>query len=474
MALSFAQQLVNLGVPVAQAKEIASQVETGVYNKQRLVWSGMPPALASVVVELPFNQIKAISLGMPQPVASIIAGGGYPLEPFDYLDGYWPGGDLSIRRNLAQYTEDIASNRYAVTSATKQTDTVTVQVNGQSVVLTRVTAANFYSSLRSPYNSIGYAPFVIGARYLVSCFVVTPDVVEGTFWQRFLTNGGSQGFAARLLRNKPRRVWTLMQATTTTQLDPGPVASTDLGGTAGTDPYWFFKGNAPGLPATTEVYTGGFMIERVADGYDDGIAALGSSIYQQNSGPTDAQNSISMLRWMEALRNCTVFNRGVAGNNSAAMLTRYDTDIPPIAPRCRYGLFEVCNPNDVGNSSVLTLQQIKDNALAIRDKFIASGLIPVITTGTPFSQTGSQETKRRDVNEWAKYSGEFEKVIDLATGLANPNNLSVMQSAYVTGPDFTHPNAVGTRAAGIILASSDVWDLTEPTPYQKIATTTYP
>lgn len=85
MALSFAQQLVNLGVPVAQAKEIASQVESGVYSKQRLVWSGMVPSLASIVATFPFDAVKAMSQGMTQAVANLIKGGVAPPQGYGYL-----------------------------------------------------------------------------------------------------------------------------------------------------------------------------------------------------------------------------------------------------------------------------------------------------------------------------------------------------------------------------------------------------
>lgn len=396
---------------------------------------------------------------------------GDPLARFDQLNGDWPGGDLAPRRNIWQYTENLASNRYSVSSATKQTETVIATVNGQPVTLTRVTAANFFSLLFSNANGLGLTPFTAGKRYLVSCFVYTPADVEGFYWQRSLANSGTAGHGARFLTNRVRRVWSLAQATTTSLLDLGGAPLTDLGSGSGSSPHWFFKGG-DGLPATTEVYVGGFQIEQIADGYDDGVAIIGDSTMQGAALAVDLQSSVEVSRWIEGLLNVTCFNRAVSGEQTDAMDARWATDITPLAQRCKYAIIQG-GVNDFANSRALA--SVQASVTSLHDKAIADGLTPVHLTCTPSSgivDVPADEANRKAFNSWLLASDW--NVVDIAA-VIDPSNSGEMLSQYWgSGPDKTHYNAVAKRAIGIAIASASFWSFTRPTPYQKITAATYP
>lgn len=408
-----------------------------------------------------------LGLSIPQ-VATRATGVRDLLARFDWLSGDWAGGDLAPRRNVWQYTEDVASNRYATQNATKQSDTYTVSVNGAPVVLTRVTCGNFYSSLRSQITGLGLTPLVPGTRYLVSCFVYMSNASEGFFWTRNLANSGTAGHGAKYLANRVRRVWTLMHATSTSQLDPGAAAAVALGSGSGGDPYWLFKGG-DGLPATAEIYMGGYQIEAVSGSYKDGVALIGDSTMQGSAGTADLQVASEVSRWLEGLLNVTVFNRAVSGERTDQMDARWATDISPLAVRCKYAVIQG-GVNDFGQSRALAAVQA--SVTSMHNKAIADGLIPVHFTCTPstgITDVAADEVNRKAFNDWLRSSGW--SVVDIAA-VVDPGNTGALLPQYAG--DGTHYNASAKRSIGIVAASAPFWSFTRPSPYQKVTAAAYP
>lgn len=393
-----------------------------------------------------------------------------PLARFDQLNGDWPGGDLAPRRNVWQYTEDVGSSRYTATLLTKQTDTMQVALAGGPVTLTRVTAQSFYSVLVSNINGLGLTPLVAGGRYLLSCFVYNPAVGrEDFFWQKDLTNTTQQGHGSRLMANRVRRVWYLAEALTAAYIDAGPVATTDLGAGSISSPRWFFLGGNS-LPTTSDIFIGGFQIERVADDYDDGVAWIGDSTIQGASDVNDQQASKEIPRWVEGLLNITCFNRAVGGQRTDTMDARWGTDITPLAQRCKYAGIQG-GVNDFAQSRALAAVQA--SVTSMHDKAIADGLIPVHFTCTPASSIAdvpADEANRKAFNAWLLASGW--NVVDIAA-VVDPTNSGALLPQYDSG-DGIHPNAAAKRATGIVVASAPFWSFTRPTPYQKVTAATYP
>lgn len=76
MAFNTQQRFMSLGMPTPLAKELGSQIDSGVYNWQRLQWSSMEPDLARYLATSltagTFNAVKATELGMIPAWASLV------------------------------------------------------------------------------------------------------------------------------------------------------------------------------------------------------------------------------------------------------------------------------------------------------------------------------------------------------------------------------------------------------------------
>lgn len=386
-----------------------------------------------------------------------------PLAQFDNLSGDWSGGDLSVRRNVWQFTEDVASNRYIAQSGSKGTDTLVR--NG--VTLTRMTWANFYASLRSQVAGVGATPFVTGGRYLLSYFIYNPNAAEVFFWPRPLAFSTSYGHGGRLMTGRLRRVWYLAQANSTSKLDFLPDPTVDLGSGSDQDAWWIQTGNATAV----DFYLGGFQIERVTpDTYDDGVALIGDSTMQGGSGSLDYPTSFEVSRWIEALLNVKVFNRGVAGQRTDQMDARWATDITPLARLCNYAIIQG-GVNDFTQG--IALGTVQANVESMEAKAVVDGLLPVFMTCTPsVNITSGNEINRKSFNTWLK--ANKAKVLDIAS-VVDPANSGSLLPQYLG--DGTHYGASGKRAIGIYCAataSAPFWSFTRPTPYQKVTASTYP
>lgn len=78
MAFNLQQQLMQLSVPGPTAKELANQINSGVYSAQRLIWAGIPQALSFYLAESlsasNYDPNRAVELGMIPAVAVLVKG----------------------------------------------------------------------------------------------------------------------------------------------------------------------------------------------------------------------------------------------------------------------------------------------------------------------------------------------------------------------------------------------------------------
>lgn len=95
MVFNLQQKLMSLSVPTPTAKELANQINTGVYNYKRLMWASIPEQLAKYLADSlsagTFSATKAVEYGMIPQVATLIAGGGGTISApsgFDFAPGY--------------------------------------------------------------------------------------------------------------------------------------------------------------------------------------------------------------------------------------------------------------------------------------------------------------------------------------------------------------------------------------------------
>lgn len=362
--------------------------------------------------------------------------------------------------NIWQYTEFLGSNRYGVTNATKGTETI--NVNG--ITLTRLTAANFFGSLRSQVGGLGLSPFVTGNRYLVSSHIYSKSA-DQFVWTRPLANSSSLGHGAKWLQqNTLRRIWTLTEATSTSALDFMPDPAVELGSGAGVDTYWIFQGTTEG--AALDLYIGGFQIEPVSSAYKDGIAMIGDSTMEGASGDIDsvATNAREISVWLGALLNVPVFNRATAGDQTATMDARWATDITPLAVNCKYVVIQG-GVNDFANS--VALATVQTNIASMVAKAEADGLLPVLFTCTPSTgivDVPADEANRLAFNAWLKAT--YPRVVDIATAVADPANPSALNPAWAG--DGVHYTQAGKQAAARLAAQSAFWDFRVPSRYRRV------
>lgn len=102
MAFSFAQELQRVGVPGPLAVEIQKQELSGAGNVNRLLWSGVPVALAKIMAAMftarTVDADKLVAAGMPYPVARVIARevDGFP----SYTGSITVSGDAEVGATL--------------------------------------------------------------------------------------------------------------------------------------------------------------------------------------------------------------------------------------------------------------------------------------------------------------------------------------------------------------------------------------
>ena len=375
------------------------------------------------------------------------------------------------RRNLWRYTEDLSNAAYAVASTAAKG---TAQITVDGITLTRLTSADFYGSLRSQLTGLGIPLFTTGRRYLLSYYVLSDSDVEKFFWMRYLSTGSVNGHGQKLVQpNKLTRVWELVQATSTTTVArfTNP-ANGYADGTAG-DLYWLFQGNADG--GALDLYVGGFQVDDVGTAAVDGIAGIGDSTMQGSSGSTDAQAAREWMGYLAGLLNVHTFNRGIGGNKLTDMDARWATDITPLAPVSKYVIIQG-GINDIANGA--TLATVQGAVTSMVSKAKADGMIPVHLTCTPTATIGNNpayESVRTQFNAWLKQT--YPNVIDIASVVADPFDPKYLRRTPdgVNGwwGDGTHYAKPAKRAIAEFIAAWPGWEFPKPSPYQKIAATTF-
>lgn len=143
---------------------------------------------------------------------------------------------------------------------------------------------------------------------------------------RSLTSGGDYGHGAKALVDRNvRRIWSLVKSTSTTSVDLMSNPTVALGSEAEV-------GNPGCIEQVIRVFDlriGGFMLEMVPDDTKAGVAVIGDSTVAGSSGKKDLSSSTEWTRWAEACLNVPFFNRGVGGETTANMRTRWATDMTP-------------------------------------------------------------------------------------------------------------------------------------------------
>ncbi len=227
----------------------------------------------------------------------------------------------------------------------------------------------------------------------------------------------------------------------TAQLDPG------LGTTMKT---YFFLQNVDVLPATSA----------------GAIVCLGDSITDGNASTLDANHRWPnfLARRLQGRRgtayNLGVLDQGICGNRlchdaiGPALLSRFDPDAVAQAGVSRVIL--LAGINDIAFGGYLPDEAVSaDDIIAAYRQIIAraheAGLTIFGGTLTPYAGTAAPyytddgETKREAVNDFIRFSGEFDGVIDFEAAVRDASTPPRLRPECDSG-DHLHPNDTGYAA----------------------------
>jgi len=175
------------------------------------------------------------------------------------------------------------------------------------------------------------------------------------------------------------------------------------------------------------------------------IVFLGDSI---TCGSNDNANNAQGISWplMAMLRSggrvLMARNAGVAGNTSAQMLARFDSDVTPYAPSA---VVLMAGTNDIGNS--VTFATYQSNILAILQKIRSIGATPILCTIPCNDDVATRQPRISVWNQWLRRLAlsEGAAIFDAYAVLVDPTNGHYLASYYSDG---THPNFAGCLALG--------------------------
>ena len=180
------------------------------------------------------------------------------------------------------------------------------------------------------------------------------------------------------------------------------------------------------------------------------IVTLGDSITQGADDYATKAQGISWPHYMglfSGQRASVVQNAGIAGNNTAQMLARFDTDVTPYNPTA---VVLLAGTNDVGQGR--SFADWSADVVAIVAKIRAIGAVPVLGTIPP-NNGADRRQQIGQFNTWLRSYAASQglTVIPFYALLVDPANGS-FKSAYYS--DGTHPSTAGQIAMGQLAADT--------------------
>jgi lysophospholipase L1-like esterase len=151
---------------------------------------------------------------------------------------------------------------------------------------------------------------------------------------------------------------------------------------------------------------------------------------------------------MRAHPEWTVLNKGINGQRSDAVLSRFEKDVVSEEPAVVIILTGV---NDIYQGR--TTDSVKRNLKAMYVLAERSRIVPVATTILPYNSAGKEESDSiREVNRWVETASKAPGMLFCDTNLAvrdkvNPDLLS-------SSPDGLHPDVEGYRKMGEALSTT--------------------
>lgn len=338
-------------------------------------------------------------------------------------------------KNLNSTSEDLNDAHYAKDAGVTIVADDFIEYNG--IKLQRITTPTFASSLRDT-RAADY-PLEVGKRYIVSAYVCAPfrqtdsqginEDFNRFIWMRAVTNATSFGHGAKLIGTKPRRIWSVVEASSTTEWrvikDPSVELSSEAGG--GQDLRFLFDGfGLGGSIAGKDVYIGGIQIEEAPNQTEkQGVAVIGTSIDTTTSSLQNWTQERSWPRYLEGLLCAPVFNGAIGGQFSDTLVARFDADVAVWGINAKYCIL-AANVNDF--MSGFDSQNYRANWLSMYNKAIAAGMIPIFLT-PPRRSVYDYENGAADIEVEAQYIKDtYPFVIDRDEVWQDPFNKNLLRA----------------------------------------------
>lgn len=153
--------------------------------------------------------------------------------------------------------------------------------------------------------------------------------------------------------------------------------------------------------------------------------------------------------WMMRMRpEWTVLNRGVNGQRSDEILSRFEEDVLQEAPNC---VIILAGVNDIYQG--IPIENVETNLLAMCRKAIAAKITPVAATVLPYNTASPSEAKAiRDLNSWIADTANRLGILfcDTNRAVRDPSN----PDRLLSSPDGLHPDVSGYRNMGEALSET--------------------
>ncbi len=366
---------------------------------------------------------------------------------------------LGRQININSTSENLADPHYAKESSVALVSGDTIAWNG--VTLQRITGTSAFTSRLRDIRLADYQ-LVPGKRYIASAIVCAPFLQtdnEGrkTPWNRFMwmwqpASSTDFGHGAKLIGPTPRRVWTVVQADTTTayRFVNNPSVALELSPSSNDGLMWFVHGfGLGGTLGGKDVYIGGLQLEEAPNQSEKvGIAMIGTSIDSGTSSLKHWTQERFWPRFLEGLLSVPIFNGAIGGQTSTSLEARFDTDISPWGVNAKYCIL-AANVNDF--SSGFSSSLYRSNWLSMYNKAIAAGMIPIFMTPPRRSQYNYANGAADMEAEIQYIKDTYPFVIDRDLVWQDPFNKNLLNQVYED--DGIHPYSGMRELAFMIYAN---------------------
>jgi lysophospholipase L1-like esterase len=151
---------------------------------------------------------------------------------------------------------------------------------------------------------------------------------------------------------------------------------------------------------------------------------------------------------MKAHPEWKILNRGVNGQRSDQILSRFERDVVAENPKV---VIVLAGVNDIFQRR--STDFVKRNLEGMYAQAERNGIVPLVTTVLPYNVAGEEERNSiREVNSWAESASRAQGRLFCDTNLAVRNKAD--PNLLESSPDGLHPDVEGYKRMGAALSAT--------------------